>query len=45
MTTDPFEIIDVHLHAWSTVGMDVLFGPHEPVPLDESVYVAYWGAL
>jgi predicted TIM-barrel fold metal-dependent hydrolase len=35
---DPFEIVDVHLHAWSTVGMDVLFGPHKPVPLDETVF-------
>lgn len=39
MTTDQFEIIDVHLHAWSSGGMEFIFvEPHKPDILDEKVF-------
>jgi len=34
---DPFEIIDVHMHAWWTGGMEALFDPHAPATVDEQV--------
>jgi len=38
MTTDQFEIIDVHLHAWWIGGMKVYDEPHKPAVLDEKVF-------
>jgi predicted TIM-barrel fold metal-dependent hydrolase len=38
MTTDQFEIIDVHLHAWAAEGMGPIFDPHMPTTMDEKVF-------
>jgi predicted TIM-barrel fold metal-dependent hydrolase len=34
---NPFEIIDVHMHAWWTGGLEALFDPHAPTTVDEQV--------
>ena len=38
MVADPFEIIDVHLHAWGVGGMKTYGEPHKPALLDERVF-------
>jgi len=38
MSADPFEIVDVHMHAWWTGGLEALFDPHAPATLDEQVF-------
>jgi len=38
MTTDPFEIIDVHLHAWPVEGIGACFASHVPATSDEQVF-------
>lgn len=38
MTTNQFEIIDVHMHAWSSREMEYVFEPHKTDILDEKVF-------
>jgi len=38
MAADPFETVDVHMHAWWTGGLEALFDPHALTTLDEQVF-------